>query len=89
MSAEYQGVNTSYAASNAIDENDSTDPEQCDCCASTKVTAGNPWLQINLRDRYSLGRIEIFGRNNSKYYVRTKVQTQILMVFNRIHTFER
>lgn len=67
MSAEYLGDSTSYAASNAIDKNNSADPEQCNCCASTEDE--RPWLQINLRDIYLLGQIEIFGRNNSKYSV--------------------
>lgn len=51
---------------NAVDGNEETLPDSCDCCAGT--TNDKPyWWRLNLGSEYTIKTITFIGRSDSKY----------------------
>lgn len=38
----------------------------CKCCSCTSGSNETPWLEIDLENTYNIGRIDVFGRNDTK-----------------------
>jgi hypothetical protein len=57
--------NPSY---NAIDGIDDYDVDHCNCCSVTQATPSPSWWKVDLKDKYKVYVVELYGRGDLSIY---------------------
>ena len=57
--------NDRYGPSHAIDGMDNYDIDHCNCCSVTDNKNKSSWWQIDLRNKYIVDRLKIYGRGDT------------------------
>lgn len=68
VTATSSSVHDTHGPEKAIDGNERTDFDDCNCCFASNGHEA-PWLHLDLNARYTVARIVIWGRTDSKHIV--------------------